>query len=136
MSDVMLSLGTEPDTFVFSVSGVGYDQLKRVSSYTWAKVNRVGRLPARQAVGPGDDTITLAGKIITERSGVGELSRLRSLMAKGEPVFLCDSFGAVHGKWCLESLSETQSHILGNGLPQKQTFSLKLSVYGEDNGGV
>lgn len=128
--EIMLCLGEKPNDFVFLVSGTAYNQLKRSSSYSWAKVERFHQLPARQAVGPGDDSMTLSGKIVTERSGVGELSRLRALMAKGEPVQLCDSLGQVHGKWCLEQVDETQSKILSNGLPQLQTFSVKMSVYG------
>jgi phage protein U len=129
---VLLALGQEPDLFVFSVQGIAYDQLQRSSAWRWAKMPRLGRLPGRQSLGPEDDTIELSGSIITERSGYGNLTALRALMAKGEPQMLCDSLGNVHGRWCLESVQETQNAIHIDGLPRKQTFSLKLSVYGED----
>jgi len=130
---ILLALGEGKSQFVFSVLGTAYDQLQRSSAWRWAKMPRVGRLPARQSLGPEDDTIDLGGTIITERSGYGSLTNLRTLMARGEPVLLCDSLGNVHGKWCIESVQETQNAIHIDGLPRKQTFSLKLSVYGEDS---
>ncbi len=126
---VLMILGN----FVFSVQGTAYDTLQRSSAWRWAKMPRVGRLPGRQSLGPDDDTIELGGTIITERSGYGNLTNLRSLMATGEPQILCDSMGNIHGKWCIESVQETQGALHLDGLPRKQTFSLKLSVYGEDD---
>jgi len=119
------------DYFVFSVKGTSYDQLQRSSSWRWARQPRIGRLPGRQSLGPDDDTIELQGTIITERSGYGDLTRLRALMATGEPQILCDSLGNVYGKWCLESLQETQSDFHIEGLPGRQAFLLRMSVYGE-----
>jgi hypothetical protein len=129
---VLLSLGQEPDLFIFSVMGAAYETLQRSSAWRWAKQPRLGRLPGRQSLGPDDDSIELAGTLITERSGYGSLTKLRALMAKGKPVLLCDSFGNVHGMWCLESVQETQSLPHIDGLPRKQTFTLRLSVYGGD----
>jgi uncharacterized protein len=129
---ILLALSQGKNHFVFSVLGAAYDQLQRSCAWRWAKMPRVGRLPARQSLGPDDDTIELGGTIITERSGYGTLTDLRTLMAKGEPVLLCDSQGNIHGKWCMESLQETQTAIHIDGLPRKQTFLLRLSVYGED----
>ena len=129
MSDqTLLAVGT----FVFSVKGPAYESLQRTSSWRWAKQARIGRLPGRQSLGPDDDTIELAGTIITERSGYGSLTELRKLMATGDPQLLCDSMGNVHGKWCIEAVTETQAPIHADGLPKKQSFSLKLSIYGED----
>ena len=119
--------------FVFSVQGAAYDSLQRSSAWRWAKMPRIGRLPGRQSLGPDDDTIELAGTIITERSGYGNLTTLRALMATGEPQILCDSLGNIHGKWCIENVQETQAALHLDGLPHKQTFSVRLSVYGEDD---
>jgi len=129
---ILLALSHEKNQFVFSVLGAAYDQLQRSSAWRWAKMPRVGRLPARQSLGPDDDTIELQGTIITERSGYGTLTDLRYMMQQGVPVMICDSTGNIHGKWCMESLQETQSAIHIDGLPRKQTFQLRLSVYGED----
>lgn len=128
-NDVLLSLGSGSDAFVFSVQGAAFDSLRRVSGFRWAKVDRPGRLPVRQSMGAEDDSITLVGSIVTERSGYGHLSALRALMAKGEPVFLCDSAGSAHGQWCIESVEETQTLHHSDGLPRRQAFSVKLSVY-------
>ncbi len=129
---VFMTIGEDPDIFIFSVLGTSYEQLQRSSSWRWAKMPRIGRLPGRQSLGPDDDTIELSGTIVTELAGYGNLNRLRKLIAAGKPQQICDSFGNIHGRWCLEGLSETQSALHGDGLPRKQTFSLKISVYGED----
>jgi phage protein U len=120
------------DLFLFSVLGASYDQLQRSSAWRWAKMPRIGRLPGRQSLGPDDDAIELQGTMITELSGYDNLTRLRALMAAGEPVMLSDSLGNIHGKWCIESVQETQNALHFDGLPRKQTFSVRLSVYGED----
>jgi phage protein U len=130
---VLLILGEGKAAVLFSVNGVAYDGLQRSSAWRWAKMPRIGRLPGRQSLGPDDDTIELAGTIITERSGYGNLTTLRALMATGKPQRLCDSFGYVLGMWCIESVQETQSNLHIDGLPRKQTFSIRLAVYGEDH---
>ncbi|MFA5688565.1 MAG: phage tail protein [Kiritimatiellales bacterium] len=132
MKSFLLIIGVAPNDFVFEVSGTTYNRLQRSSSWRWAKMPRARRLPARQSIGPDDDTIELSGTIITERSGYTSMNRLRELMGTGEPQLLCDSFGNVFDRWCIESVTETQTNLHENGLPRKQTFTMKMSIYGED----
>jgi phage protein U len=129
---VFMILGEGKEAVLFSVNGVAYESLQRSSAWRWAKMPRIGRLPGRQSLGPDDDAIELAGTIITERSGFDGVTRIRNLMATGKPQRLCDSFGYVLGMWCIESVQETQSNLHIDGLPRKQTFSVSLSIYGED----
>ncbi len=129
-TSILLSIGSVQ----FAMAKTAYDRLTRSSGWRWAKVARIGRLPARQSLGPDDDSIELSGMIITERSGCDGVKQLRDLMSTGQPWPLIASSGHILGRWCIESVGETQSKLHSDGVPRKQTFSMKLSVYGEDYG--
>ncbi len=74
---MMLSLGM----FVFSLSTLTYQELQRQTNWRHATNSRVGKSPAMQFVGRGEDTITLPGIILPELAGsVLSLNALR-LMA-------------------------------------------------------
>ena len=129
MTEVMMQLGS----FSFSISTAAYDSLKRSTAYKWAAQHRFGKGPKRQFVGLSDDTITLDGTIYTERAGLDQLNQLRTLAAQGKPQILVDQYGYISGKWCIESVDETQSGFFKDGAPRKQQFSIKLTTYGEDD---
>jgi phage protein U len=40
--------------------------------------------------------------------------------------------GKAFGRWCITSISDTQTTFMKNGAPRKVTFSLTLKKYGED----
>lgn len=128
MTEVMLQLGD----FGFSVSTAAYDALKRSTTWNWAAQKRFGSGPARQFLGKGDDSVTLSGVVFTEKSGLNQLERLRTLAGKGEPQNMVDQYGYVSGRWCIESIEEMQSGFFADGAPRRQEFSMKLTAYGED----
>lgn len=128
MAEVMMHLGV----FGFSISTAAYDSLKRSTSWNWGSQSRFGRSPSRQYVGKGDDSITIDGTIYTERVGLAQIESMRQLADTGEPQLLVDQYGYIAGKWCIESVDETQSGFFADGAPRKQAFSMKLSAYGED----
>lgn len=128
MSDVMLSLGD----FVFGINTAAYEQLRRSTRWRWAAQQRLGRDPARQFLGSGDDAITLAGVIYTTfRGGLGQIQTLRERASQGVPRLMADSFGLIHGHWIIEGLDETQTEFFANGAPRKIEFNLSLKFYGE-----
>ena len=47
--------------FTFSVDTAAYQELSRTSEYRWASQDRIGQMPALQAVGPGSESINLDG---------------------------------------------------------------------------
>ena len=70
----MLALGS----YRFSIDTSAYQELLRTTSYRWARQPRLGRLPARQFVGPDGETITLNGVIYPHyKGGLGQLDALR-----------------------------------------------------------
>lgn len=66
---MMMALGL----FVFSLSTLPYQELKRRRGWRFASNNRVGKKPARQYVGDDDETISLSGVLLPELTG-GDLS--------------------------------------------------------------
>jgi hypothetical protein len=129
MAKIMMALGV----FRFSVRTAAYNEFRRNTAWRWASQQRMGRLPAKQYLGPGDDTIDLSGVIYPHHAGgLKQIDSMREEAGKGEPLILVDGLGNVWGKWCILSIEETQSRHMGNGVPLKQEFRLKLDRYGED----
>lgn len=128
-SDVLMGLGS----YRFSISTAAYDSFERSSSWKWSAQRRVGRRPALQYLGPGRDDITLAGTIYPHYAGgLGQMDKMRSMADTGNPLTLVDGLGKVWGKWCIKSISESQSSFLQGGVPRKIVFRVRLVRYGED----
>ncbi len=131
----MMSLGD----FRFSIDTAAYQKLQRTVEYRWPAQARVGRRPARQFVGIGDDSISLDGVIYPNyRGGLGQVEKMRTLAGKGEPLSMVSGpdetgSGRAMGKWCITRIAETQSVHFSDGSPRKQEFRLQLSHYGEDS---
>ena len=129
----MLSLGP----FRFAVDTAAYQSLRRSVEYRWPSQTRIGRRPARQFAGTGDETISLQGLIYPEfKGGLKQVDTMRELAGQGEPQILIGSTGGrgeVWGKWCIIAVEETQTVFFADGTPRKQEFSLQLGHYGEDN---
>lgn len=142
MTKVMMTLGK----FRFSLGTAAYKSLRRSVEYRWEAQARAGRIPARQFVGPGNETIELDGVIYPQqqigggeagaqkRVGLGQMDRLRAEAGRGEPLPLTDGMGNHWGKWCIERVEETRSAFFPDGAPRKIEFRLSLSRYGEDQG--
>lgn len=128
-SEIMMALGE----YRFSVSTAAYNDFRRNTAWRWASQQRLGRLPAKQYLGPGEDTIEMGGTIYPHyNGGLKQIDSMRDEAGKGEPLLLVDGLGNVWGKWCILLIEENQSRHLGNGAPLKQGFRLRLENYGED----
>lgn len=129
MFDVFMALGD----FRFALKGAAYDSFRRETRWRWASQPRLGRAPAKQFVGPGEDVITLKGTIYPHfRGGWKQVKAMRELAGKGQPQLMVDGLGFIHGYWCITSLTESNDAIWHNGAPLKQGFTMTLEFYGED----
>jgi uncharacterized protein len=129
MNEVMMGLGG----YRFGLATAAYQTLERSTAYRWPSQERLGRAPARQFVGKGDDTITLAGVIYPHyKGGLRQVDAMRAEAERGEPLDLVDGFGRVWGAWVILSIREAHSRLLGNGAPLKIDFTIELAAYGED----
>lgn len=113
--------------FVFQLKTAPFDKLARSTNWRWAANNRVGRRPAYQHVGPGEDSITLSGALMPELTGGrANLDTLRWMADEGKAWPLIDGEGHIYGLWLIESLSETRSEMFKDGAARKIEFSLGL----------
>lgn len=117
----------------FSVAAAAYEQLSRTVGYRWRWQDRIGRVPARQYLGPGDDTIELRGTVYPGyRGGLGQVDAMRAEAGGGEPLRLVGGTGTVFGLWCITRVRETGRAFLEGGAPRRIDFELSLAYYGRD----
>lgn len=127
--EAMLQLGR----FVFAPAGATFDELSRTRAFRWAAQERLGRRPARQFLGPGEESIAIQGRIYPHfRGGLGQIDAMAAEAGRGEPLELTDSRGETWGTWCIDRIEETRRELIAGGLPRRIDFTLNLSRYGDD----
>lgn len=121
---VMMALGL----FIFGLDTLPYQQFQRQTSWRHPSSSRVGRRPARQFVGPGDDTITLSGTLYPELTGGKvSLAMIRYMADGGKAWPLLEGTGILYGQFVIEEITETGSIFFADGSARKIDFSLKLT---------
>lgn len=119
--------------YFFNLDTAAFDELRRSTAFRWASQERLTRRSAQQAIGMGDEKLTLKGAIFPGfRGGIKQLDTLRTLGGKLQPMTLTTGYGDVLGTWCMTSVEEEQSALLGGGIPRKQGFTLEFVRYGDD----
>ena len=122
--------------FPFMLRTASYQRMQRQTQQRWSSHDRVGKPPALQYLGQGEDTITLPGVIIPELCGplsTLSLSALRKMANEGKPQMLITidpaaAAGDIMGKWVILSVEENHSDFFGE-LPMKIEFSISLKRY-------
>lgn len=109
------------------------DEIERSFEYRWEPQNRIGRRPAMQFLGPGEETVTLHGVIYPHYyGGFGQLERMRQEAARGIPRGVVSGYGRYHGLWCIRGIRDVQSYFLPSGAARKVEFDIELVAYGPD----
>lgn len=130
---IMQPLAPSTAPYFFNLDTAAFDELSRSSAFRWAAQERLTRRSAQQAVGMGEEKLTIKGAIFpTFRGGLKQLSTLRSIGQRLQPMMLTTGYGEVLGSWCLVSLNEEQGALLQGGVPRKQAFTLEFVRYGDD----
>lgn len=130
---ILHPLNGEAQPYYFNLDTAAFDELRRQSSFRWTGQERLSRSPAQQAVGLGEERISIKGAIFpTFKGGLGQLQTLRSIGRHLRPLTLTTGYGEVLGTWCLTGINEDQSNLLAGGIPRKQGFSLEFVSYGDD----
>ena len=102
--------------YFFNLDTAAFDELRRSTAFRWASQERLTRRPAQQAIGMGDEKLTLKGAVFPGfRGGIKQLDTLRTLGGKLQPMTLTTGYGDVLGTWCMTSVEEEQSALLGGG---------------------
>lgn len=119
--------------YYFNLDTAAFDELSRSTEFRWASQERLSRRPAQQAIGLGEEKLTLKGSIYPGfKGGIKQLDTLRSIGARLQPLTLTTGYGEVIGTWCLKTIAEEQGAFLHGGIPRKQGFTLEFVRYGDD----
>ena len=130
---IIQPLKPEAQPYYFNLDTAAFDELRRQTAFRWAGQERLTRSIAQQAVGQGEDKLSLKGAIYPLfKGGIRQLDTLRSIGRQLQPLTLTTGYGEVLGNWCLLSVAEDQSALLAGGIPRKQGFSLEFVAYGDD----
>lgn len=122
--------------FIFGMDTLAYQELKRQNTWRHPSSSRVRARPARQFVGPGDDTISLSGVLSPELMGkAASLAELRAMADTGKSWPLVTGVGEVLGAFVIENLNETGTLHLDNGVPRRIQFDLQLARADNDQSG-
>ena len=120
--------------FVFALNTAPYQSLQHSQSWRHPSNARVGQRPARQFIGPDDETITLQGLLLPEiTGGESNLDRLEAMADKGDAWVLVDGTGELLGLWCIEKLDRTKTLFFQDGTPRRIEFTLSLARVDDDD---
>lgn len=113
--------------YIFSLPTLAYQQMQRATDWRHPSNSRVGARPARQFVGPGEDAISLSGLQVPEFMGdLNAMSTLRAMGDAGKAYSFVLGTGEVLGAYVIESVNETGSMHIREGLPRRIEFTLEL----------
>ena len=133
MATVMLALGG----YQFSVDSAEYQELERKHSWRWNAYQRINQTTAHQYQGKNASEISLNGTIyIDEAKDAQQLDKMKSQGELGSPLRLISGSAALGrdwGNWCMVELVDKQLHLLPDGTPTKQEFTIRLKEYGADS---
>jgi phage protein U len=125
----MMALGT----FVFSLYSLPFQELQHQLGWRHPSTSRVGARPARQFLGPDDETITLSGVLLPELTGgQPSLDQVRGMGDQGKAWPLLDGSGQIHGLYVIESLEQTKTLFFDDGTPRRIEFRLTLKRIDDD----
>ena len=127
---MLMSLGQ----FIFKTDTLTVNEIQRQRAWNYAENSvAVGRAK-KQFMGAGADNISLPG-LIYEEHGFGKriaLDQLATLADQGEGLVLMDGTGYLYGVYVIDSIDETKSILLFEGVPRKIDFTLSLSRIDDD----
>lgn len=114
--------------FVFALDTLAYQELRRTTEWRHPENSRIGAMPARQYVGPGGDKMTLTGLQAPEHFGDRlAIDQLRKMGDRGAAYALVNGAGEVFGAWVIESVEETGSLFIREGIARRVEFTLNLA---------
>lgn len=112
--------------FVFGLATVAFGEMQRQMAWRHPENGRVGAQPGVQYLGPEAEQITLTGVQVPELGQRTALEQLSQMADEGAAYTLMDGTGRVYGTYVIESLQQTGTHFVAEGLPRKTTFTLQL----------
>lgn len=121
----------------FGMAGLPQTELDRTIEHRWEPVKRLGRRPAMQFLGPGEEHVTIKGFIYPPDYGSFEsLQAMRNESMLGFPRPFITGYGEYQGLWCIKKIKDVQTHYWPDGSPRKVEFTIDLTHYGSDLPGL
>lgn len=119
----LMSLGM----FIFGMGTANYHKLTRSRDWHHETSQRHGDRPAAQYIGPGPESITLAGRLVPELGAdAGAMETLAEMADTGEAYPLIDGSGRILGHYRIARMEEDQIGIMAGGSPRQVAFRLDL----------
>lgn len=118
---------------LFQANSLIYNELNKTTNYRHVQNERIGKRAANQFLGPGDEIITIPGKlapIIT--GGRTTLQVLKAQADTGLPCPLIEGNGLAHGFYVLMSIEENSKYHLADGRPKIIDYTITLKRVGND----
>lgn len=113
--------------FVFDLASFPFADVSHRIDWRQAKTERIGARAASQYLGPGDETVGLAGAIVPEVAGsYGAIATLRQMADQGEAWPLVDGAGVVWGNFRIVGMDARRRYLLVDGTPRMIDFTLDL----------
>jgi phage protein U len=153
MASVLLGLGSQAPTddpsglILFYVPMPGedtpnFETLQRDTQFTWVSNDRLSRDPAMQFTGPGEENISIDGRMYPHHfGGLSTIQRLRDAGRAGKPYILVrfypltnpTGYGSeVIGNFVIKRVRTVESKIGSLGIAHKIDFTLEICRYGDD----
>jgi phage protein U len=113
--------------FIFDTDSALFDELSRRRSWRHGRTERFGARAASQFLGPGQDQVTLSGKLIPELAGsYSSIEKLVEMADTGEAYPLADGLGNILGSFTIETIDEQHSNLIDTGRARTIDFSIDL----------
>lgn len=126
---MMMILGMFP----FIRETLPYDQLQHKMAWRHPSNSRVGARPASQFLGPDDETVSLAARLLPAITG-GPLTiaMLQSMATSGRAFPLIEGTGWFYGLFVIESIDTTRSVFFRDGAARAIDCTINLKRVGDD----
>ncbi|MBX9860690.1 MAG: phage tail protein [Sphingomonas sp.] len=113
--------------FIFEFASWPFDELSRRSDWGHASAARTGARDALQFTGPGDESVSIGGKLAPEVAGsFGAIDILRAMADEGDEYQFVLGTGDVWGGYVIVGLDERRKYMLVDGTPRLIDFTVDL----------
>ena len=115
--------------FIFGLSrGFAYASLVRTSDGGWSDLSIIASKSQSRQSGQKLEKLTFSGTAMYA-IGMQRLDELRALQNTRAPLTLVDGIGRNWGLWRINTITETQSHVIDDGTAIVMAWALELEEF-------
>ncbi|QGM46752.1 phage tail protein [Methylocystis heyeri] len=123
----------------FTVGSMAYEELRQRAEGRWGKHEIIGRRPAGQYLGPGDESVTLRGVVYPLDMMGGEDAQVQALLSDcttGQVYTLLSANGDIQGPYRLERAEAIGTYLDPAGNAQRIEYELHFHPHDDGDGGI